>query len=211
MLYQKLAEKRRCREKSTGFSRKAFYCLSDLQALWDNGQLEIVFHHLNKGQQMAIRCKLIRFISFLVLVGVRTTWIADCEHRIFQEPGGCDLRFTDEDKPRFKEELIELGLNHLQASNWEYQYNFRPVTIEFDAERQEVEWPHPLPFQNPHSIAQIHGGYGDSTVGERFGTVKVSVCNQVCSIQGRLLIVLSYTRSRRSMSITNKARFAGSL
>lgn len=204
----------RC-ERSSGRSgpgEEIFYCRSDLERMWrsEPKPIDAVFGHLSQAQRKALINHLLLFISFLVKVGVRTSFILTCQDVFFEDAESATPKFKDDDLPRSREELFQMGLDSLQAKSWKDQYLFMPAKITFAPERwepQQIDPRVPLPFELAARVpsgVMIHGGFGDDTGYEsQYGTVRVGSSNSPCTLLG---IVLTSTSSTRFPRSTSRAR-----
>lgn len=165
-----------------GLEEKSFFCRSDLERIWspESRLVDIVFGHLSQGQRQTLLTDLILFISFLVKVEVRARFILSCRDVFFQKPDSTIPKFRDDDGPRSKADLLQIGLTPGQAKSWKEQYLFRPAKITFATERwepQQIDPRVPLPFElndDVHSDVMIYGGFGDDIgYDSQYGTVRV--------------------------------------
>lgn len=174
-----------------GTEEKSFFCRSDLERIWTSKPrpLDIVFEHLSERQRETLLTDLLLFVSFLVKIEVRPRFILSCRDAFFQDPASGTPKFKDDDGPKSKAELLEMGLSPRQANSWREQYRFRPAKITFATEKwapQRIDPRIPLPFEltdDVHSGVMIHGGFGfgdDTGYNSQYGTVRVG---HVCSLK----------------------------
>lgn len=197
-----------CERRSgrSGPGEETFFCRSDLESIWGSEPkpIDAVFGHLSQAQRKALLKHLLLFISFLVQVEVRTSFILTCQDVFFENAESATPRFKDDDLPRSREELLQMGLTPLQAKSWKDQYLFMPAKITFAPERwepQQIDPRVPLPFELKDHVH--HGGFGDDTGYEsQYGTVRVGSSNSPCTLLGSVLTSTSSTRFPRSTSRT---------
>lgn len=191
----------------SGPGEEIFFCRSDLESMWrsEPKPIDAVFGHFSQAQRKALLKHLLLFISFLVKIEVRTSFILTCRDVFFENSESATPKFKDDDLPRSREELLQMGLTPLQARSWKDQYLFMPAKITFAPERwepQQIDPRVPLPFElSDH--AMIHGGFGDDTGYEsQYGTVRVGSFNSPFTLFGTVLTSTSSTRFPRSTSRT---------
>ncbi|KAK2599546.1 hypothetical protein N8I77_011291 [Diaporthe amygdali] len=165
-----------------GVEEKSFFCRSDLEKLWNSESrlIDVVFGHLSNGQRRTLLRDLLLFISFLVSIDVRPSFILACKSVLFKDPESTASKFKDDDGPRSQADLQGMGLTLRQARFWKEQYRFRPAKITFATERwepQRIDPLFPLPFETVDDVQPgviIHGGFGDDAgYGGEYGTVRL--------------------------------------
>jgi len=124
---------------------KAFICSSDLQRLWADRTLvdDILFDNPLTEEQFAFFSgELLPLFSFLVYIEPPESWYSSFTERVFG-PGHssrpCIPHFTLPLPSTAV--LVQLGIRETTVNrNWEHQYLFIPITIDFDvAQGAQVE------------------------------------------------------------------------
>ncbi|KAI1075592.1 kinase-like protein [Whalleya microplaca] len=140
-----------------------FFCYSDLNEIWQADDVREIFYELRSLQQRTLRDELLRFISFLAYIEVKSEWYSNFDRLFFQKPGSSCPILTDRDMPLSEDKLTNLGLPLNKAQRWHEQYSFIPQQIIFNPNdmMQKIEDVRiRLPFM-PCGGESAHGGYGD--------------------------------------------------